>query len=110
MSDGYRPRGRGRRLILIDRDRRLLSSSSSGDGYALHVPRRAFAFATVAALFIATCNSTPQSSGAGGRAAQTATATVNAVRLISNITALPANLPGPNTSAYDALKVESQAA
>jgi hypothetical protein len=109
MSDGCRPRGRGRRLILIYRDRHLLPSSSR-NGYALQMPRWTVALATVAALFIATYNSSPQSSGARGRAAQTATATVTAVRLISNITALPANLPGPNTSAYDALKVESQAA
>ncbi len=57
-------------------------------------PRWDLGCATVAALFMACapCNSSPQSS------------------LIPNILALPTGLPGPNTSAYEALKIESQAA
>ncbi len=63
---------------------------------------------TANATYTLTCT------GAGGSAAQSVTVTVTVTSptgtLIPNITALPAGLPGPNTSAYDALNVESQAA
>ena len=55
-------------------------------------------------------------SGAAGSASQSAVVSVassgtgTGTSTIPNITALPAGLPGPNTSAYDALNVESQAA
>ena len=52
--------------------------------------------------------------GVGGSASQSATVSMTSSGTgsgtIPKVTALPADLPGPNTSAYDALKVESQAA
>jgi hypothetical protein len=63
---------------------------------------------TANATYTLTCT------GAGGSASQSAVVTVSSTgpgtSSIPNVTALPADLPAANTSAYDALKVESQAA
>ncbi len=63
-----------------------------------------------AATYTLTCT------GTGGSASQSAVVSVSSSGsgsgsgTVPKVTALPADLPGPNTSAYDALKVESQAA